>query len=83
VDIFYSNDGGYNYQTVVTGFPNTGVYDWFIPADAETSTECRLLIYLHTPEMEPMIAGADGSWGNFKIHYSVADVITMNDGLLL
>ena len=79
VDIFYSTDGGYNYQIMVTGAPNTGVYDWHIPADAIVSPSCRVLINLRTPEMEPLIAGADGSWGNFIID-DAGSVRTMVNG---
>ncbi|NCC72690.1 MAG: T9SS type A sorting domain-containing protein [Sphingobacteriia bacterium] len=67
VDLFYSTNGGYNFGPIVLDTENDGVYNWLIPADI-SSTSCRVMAYLRTPEMEPYIAGADGSWGNFIIN---------------
>ncbi len=80
VDIRYSTDGGYNFLPVIFDFPNTGLYNWQIPAGVN-STKCRVIINLYDPELEPYYAGADGSWGNFKINAGGA-IATMSDGHL-
>ncbi|MBE0640082.1 MAG: hypothetical protein IH598_16330, partial [Bacteroidales bacterium] len=67
VDLLYSTDGGHNFDVIVAGTENDGLYNWLIPADA-ASTSCRIIAYLFTPDMGIQIAGADGSWGNFIIN---------------
>ncbi len=79
-DIFYSIDGGLSMQPVGFDIPNTGMYNWLIPPGV-SSTKCRIMIHLRDPEMEPYIAGADGSWGNFIINAG-GGISTMADGHL-
>ncbi|MDD3130415.1 MAG: carboxypeptidase regulatory-like domain-containing protein [Bacteroidales bacterium] len=67
VELLYSTDGGYNFSPIVTETENDGCYDWLIPAGT-SSASCRVLANLHTPDMEPYIAGADGSRANFIIN---------------
>lgn len=67
VDLYYSTDGGHSANLIVEETANDGSYNWLIPAGI-SSTSCRVMAYLHTPEMEPYFAGADGSWGNFIIN---------------
>nr|NQU90241.1 hypothetical protein [Bacteroidota bacterium] len=80
VDISYSTDGGYSYDIAVLGTENDGLYDWLIPTGV-SSTKCRVLVNLHDPAMEPYIAGADGSRGNFIIDNGGA-IPTMVDGTI-
>jgi len=67
VDLLYSTDGGHSFETIVSGTENDGLYNWLIPAGI-SSTSCRVIANLRTPDMEPYIAGADGSRGNFIIN---------------
>jgi len=67
VNLLYSTDGGHNFDVIVAGTENDGLYNWLIPAGT-SSTSCRVLAYLFTPDMGTLIAGADGSRGNFIIN---------------
>ena len=78
VDLFYSTDGGHSIEPIVYGTENDGVYNWLIPAGA-ASTSCRIMANLRTPDMEPYIAGADGSMGNFIINNSGAIPTMVNE----
>jgi hypothetical protein len=66
VRLAYSTDGGYNFTDIATGLPNTGVYDWLVPYGV-ASNSCRVIARIYTPDMGGIIAGADGSWSNFRI----------------
>ena len=67
VDIFYSIDGGYNFNLIEVGAENRGYYNWEVPTGI-ASNDCRVMVYLQDTEFAPYIAAADASWGNFKIH---------------
>jgi hypothetical protein len=64
IDLSYSVDGGQNFSQLVNAIPNTGFYNWLIPSYL-SSTNARIRVDLHKPSLSD--AGADGSWGNFKI----------------
>lgn len=66
IHLSYSTNGGYNFTEIASGLPNTGVYDWLVPYGV-ASNSCRVIARIYTPEMGAVIAGADGSWGNFRI----------------
>ena len=66
-DLFYSIDGGYNWELIVLDALNSTTYNWEVPTGIN-SDDCRVMIYIQDTECAPRIAGADGSYGNFKIH---------------
>lgn len=78
IDLIYSLNGGHSFQNIVDATENDGIYDWLIPAGA-VSNNCRVMINIKIPEMGNQIAGADGSWSNFKIK-DIGAIATMTDG---
>jgi|GEM_PF-1743644 len=67
VDLFYSIDGGYDFNLIELGAENCGYYNWQVPTGI-ASNDCRVMVYLQDSEFAPYIAAADGSYGNFQIH---------------
>ncbi|HID32319.1 MAG TPA: T9SS type A sorting domain-containing protein, partial [bacterium (Candidatus Stahlbacteria)] len=48
LSLFFSVDSGYNYDTVVTGIPNSDTtYQWIVPDTV--SNECMLMIWAYGP----------------------------------
>jgi hypothetical protein len=66
IDLSYSLNGGHHFIPIVSGTENDGMYDWLVDSDSVTNRG-RVMINMYTPDMGNRVAGADGSWGNFRI----------------
>lgn len=66
INLSYSLNGGHHFIPIVSGTENDGMYDWLVDSDSVTNRG-RVMINMYTPDMGNRAAGADGSWGNFRI----------------
>ncbi|MCD4745337.1 MAG: PKD domain-containing protein, partial [Bacteroidales bacterium] len=76
VMLFYSIDGGYNWNQITSNTPNDGIYDWFIPSGIN-SMSCRIHIEVYE---SGAFSGADGSFGNVRI-FSGGSLDYLNSGV--
>ncbi|MBC8485604.1 MAG: hypothetical protein H8D45_06145 [Bacteroidetes bacterium] len=76
VKLYYSLDGGYNWNQITANTPNDGIYDWFIPHGIN-SMACRIYIEVYE---SGAFSGADGSFGNVRI-FSGGSVDYLNSGV--
>ncbi len=44
IDIYYSIDGGSNWEIVELGAPNSGTYDWIIKNNTKSSDACKIKV---------------------------------------
>ena len=71
IDILLSLDGGFTFpETIATGEPNDGIYDWYV--DSEATTEARIKVVAHDGGGN---SGEDVSDADFEIYDPQSEVI--------